>query len=216
MPPSLICTRICPPPATEGPPLGGGPSVRFKRRLNNHSTFLGTILRVTILVFPSTMEILCLTGQKCSENRKRGVSYEEGSWNEQTASCAGRAQRWNSGKQGLVRRGQAPLLAQALLEGTHGLLSPQPLSWCAQGKPPAQPEAFGLQRIPIRCISADGVRWIASCVNEYCPNTDCCVDSFVKWANIMVHSAQKEAGVAQHIHQFYRNMTFVIFSVCTR
>jgi hypothetical protein len=28
------------------------------------------------------------------------------------------------------------------LEGTHGLLSPQPLSWCAQGKPPAQPEAF--------------------------------------------------------------------------
>ena len=142
MPPSLICTRICPPPATEGPPPGGGPSVRFKRRLNNHSTFLGTILRVTILVFPSTMEILCLTGQKCSENRKRGVSYEEGSWNEQTASCAGRAQRWNSGKQGLVRRGQAPLLAQALLEGTHGLLSPQPLSWCAQGKPPAQPEAF--------------------------------------------------------------------------
>ena len=97
MPPSLICTRICPPPATEGPPPGGGPSVRFKRRLNNHSTFLGTILRVTILVFPSTMEILCLTGQKCSENRKRGVSYEEGSWNEQTASCAGRAQRWNSG-----------------------------------------------------------------------------------------------------------------------
>lgn len=142
MPPSLICTRICPPPATEGPPPGGGPSVRFKRRLNNHHTFLGTILRVTILVFPSTMEILCLTGQKCSENRKRGVSYEEGSWNEQTASCAGRAQRWNSGKQGLVRRGQAPLLAQALLEGTHGLLSPQPLSWCAQGKPPAQPEAF--------------------------------------------------------------------------
>ena len=58
MPPSLICTRICPPPATEGPPPGGGPSVRFKRRLNNHRTFLGTILRVTILVFPSTMEIL--------------------------------------------------------------------------------------------------------------------------------------------------------------
>ena len=216
MPPSLICTRICPPPATEGPPPGGGPSVRFKRRLNNHRTFLGTILRVTILVFPSTMEILCLTGQKCSENRKRGVSYEEGSWNEQTASCAGRAQRWNSGKQGLVRRGQAPLLAQALLEGTHGLLSPQPLSWCAQGKPPAQPEAFALQRIPIRCISADGVRWIASCVNEYCPNADSCVDSFVKWANIMVHFAQKKAGVVQHIHQFYRNMTFVIFSVCTR
>lgn len=94
------------------------------------------------------------------------------------------------------------------------LAEPGPFS-CSPN-PPAQPEAFGLQRIPIRCISADGVRWIASCVNEYCPNTDCCVDSFVKWANIMVHSAQKGAGVAQHIHQFYRNMTFVIFSVCTR
>lgn len=30
------------------------------------------------------------------------------------------------------------------------------------------------QRDSIRCVSADGARWIASCIKEYCPNATLC------------------------------------------
>ena len=40
------------------------------------------------------------------------------------------------------------------------------------------------QRASIRCITADGARWIASCISEYCPNAQRCIDPFhvVSWA----------------------------------
>ena len=48
---------------------------------------------------------------------------------------------------------------------------------------------FGLlteeQRASIRLISADGAKWIASCVEEFCPNAVRCIDPFhvVEWVN---------------------------------
>jgi len=41
------------------------------------------------------------------------------------------------------------------------------------------------QRASIKLVSADGARWIADCVKEYCPNAERCVDPFhvVSWAN---------------------------------
>ena len=40
------------------------------------------------------------------------------------------------------------------------------------------------QRACIRCVSADGARWIAACIGKYCPNAERCVDPFhvVSWA----------------------------------
>lgn len=34
------------------------------------------------------------------------------------------------------------------------------------------------QRASIRLVSADGARWIASCVEEFCPNAERCIDPF--------------------------------------
>ena len=41
------------------------------------------------------------------------------------------------------------------------------------------------QRAAIRLVSADGAKWIASCVEEFCPNAVRCIDPFhvVEWAN---------------------------------
>lgn len=40
------------------------------------------------------------------------------------------------------------------------------------------------QRASICCVTADGARWIASCISKYCPNAKRCVDPFhvVSWA----------------------------------
>lgn len=40
------------------------------------------------------------------------------------------------------------------------------------------------QRGNIRCVSADGASWIATCVANYCPNAELCIDPFhvVSWA----------------------------------
>ena len=41
------------------------------------------------------------------------------------------------------------------------------------------------QRNAIKVVSADGAKWIASCIEEYCPNAVRCIDPFhvVEWVN---------------------------------
>ena len=51
------------------------------------------------------------------------------------------------------------------------------------------------QRSSIRCVSADGARWIASCIDEYCPNAARCVDPFhvVAWATETLDKERRRA-----------------------
>ena len=51
------------------------------------------------------------------------------------------------------------------------------------------------QRASIRCVSADGARWIAACVEEYCPNAERCVDPFhvVSWATEILDKERRKA-----------------------
>ena len=41
------------------------------------------------------------------------------------------------------------------------------------------------QRSAIKIVSADGARWITSCIEEFCPNAVRCIDPFhvVEWVN---------------------------------
>jgi len=41
------------------------------------------------------------------------------------------------------------------------------------------------QRAKIKYVTADGARWIADCISNYCPNAERCIDPFhvVAWAN---------------------------------
>lgn len=60
------------------------------------------------------------------------------------------------------------------------------------------------QRAAIRPVSADGAKWIASCVEEFCPNAVRCIDPFhvVEWVNEALgqvridswHDAKKNAA----------------------
>ncbi|MFV0412848.1 MAG: ISL3 family transposase [Oscillospiraceae bacterium] len=56
------------------------------------------------------------------------------------------------------------------------------------------------QRASIRCVSADGARWIASCVEEYCPNAERCVDPFhvVSWATETLDNERRKAWAEAH------------------
>ena len=51
------------------------------------------------------------------------------------------------------------------------------------------------QRANIKYVTADGARWIAECVSEYCPNAERCVDPFhvVAWANDCLDEVRKAA-----------------------
>lgn len=51
------------------------------------------------------------------------------------------------------------------------------------------------QRSAIECVTADGARWIANCIEEYCPGAERCVDPFhvVSWATEVLDSIRKEA-----------------------
>jgi transposase len=50
------------------------------------------------------------------------------------------------------------------------------------------------QRTSIKLVSADGARWIASCVEAYCPNARRCIDPFhvVSWATELLDDIRKE------------------------
>jgi transposase len=47
----------------------------------------------------------------------------------------------------------------------------------------------------IKLVSADGARWIADCIREYCPNAERCIDPFhvVAWANDALDEVRKSA-----------------------
>lgn len=49
------------------------------------------------------------------------------------------------------------------------------------------------QRESIECVSADGARWIAACVEKYCPKVERCVDPFhvVSWATDALDTVRK-------------------------
>jgi len=51
------------------------------------------------------------------------------------------------------------------------------------------------QRASIRYVTADGARWIADCVKDYCPNAERCIDPFhvVAWANDCLDEVRKVA-----------------------
>ncbi len=56
------------------------------------------------------------------------------------------------------------------------------------------------QRESIRCVSADGARWIAECVAEYCPNATRCIDPFhvVSWATDALDQVRREVWAEAH------------------
>jgi len=49
------------------------------------------------------------------------------------------------------------------------------------------------QRANIKLVSADGARFIADCINEFCPNAERCIDPFhvVAWANDCLDEVRK-------------------------
>ena len=51
------------------------------------------------------------------------------------------------------------------------------------------------QRANIKFVSADGARWIADCVNDFCPNAERCIDPFhvVSWGNNALDEVRKQA-----------------------
>ena len=51
------------------------------------------------------------------------------------------------------------------------------------------------QRENIKFVTADGARWIADCVTEYCPKAERCIDPFhvVAWANDCLDEVRKQA-----------------------
>lgn len=51
------------------------------------------------------------------------------------------------------------------------------------------------QRANIKYVTADGARWIADCVKDYCPNAERCIDPFhvVAWANDCLDEVRKQA-----------------------
>jgi len=51
------------------------------------------------------------------------------------------------------------------------------------------------QRAKIKYVTADGARWIADCITDYCPNAERCVDPFhvVGWATDSLDEVRKAA-----------------------
>jgi transposase len=51
------------------------------------------------------------------------------------------------------------------------------------------------QRAKIKFVTADGARWIADCIKDYCPNAERCIDPFhvVAWANDVLDEIRKQA-----------------------
>lgn len=72
--------------------------------------------------------------------------------------------------------------------------------WCAVGYGKEVLKTFfealsESQRGAIRCVSADGARWIADCVAEYCPQAERCIDPFhvVSWATEILDTIRRQA-----------------------
>lgn len=74
------------------------------------------------------------------------------------------------------------------------------LIWAAKGHGKETLRKFFIelneeQRAKIKLVSADGARWIADCIKEYCPNAERCIDPFhvVAWANDALDEVRKSA-----------------------
>lgn len=72
--------------------------------------------------------------------------------------------------------------------------------WCAEGHDEATLSRFFESLTPeqcasIRCVTADGARWIAACVRKYCPNAERCIDPFhvVSWATEELDRVRRKA-----------------------
>jgi transposase len=52
------------------------------------------------------------------------------------------------------------------------------------------------QRAGIRYVTADGARWIADCIEDYCPKAERCIDPFhvVSWANDCLDEVRKQVA----------------------
>lgn len=50
------------------------------------------------------------------------------------------------------------------------------------------------QRAKIKVVTADGARWIADCIKDFCPNAERCIDPFhvVAWANDQLDEIRKQ------------------------
>jgi transposase len=80
------------------------------------------------------------------------------------------------------------------------------------------------QRAGIRYVTADGARWIADCVSEYCPNAVRCIDPFhvVSWANdtldevrrAAVRQAKKELAEGDQSEHSKKNMVRNSRGIC--
>ena len=77
--------------------------------------------------------------------------------------------------------------------------------WCAKGYGKEVLSQFfeqltQAQRASIRCVSADGAQWIASCVEKYCPNAVRCIDPFhvVSWATDALDQVRRQAWSEAH------------------
>ena len=71
--------------------------------------------------------------------------------------------------------------------------------WIGQGTGKAVLEEFFKkltieQRNKIELVSADGARWIKACIEEYCPNSERCIDAYhvVSWAVEAMDKLRKE------------------------
>jgi transposase len=71
--------------------------------------------------------------------------------------------------------------------------------WCAKGFGKEVLASFFEQLTPeqrasIRCVSADGARWIADCVTQYCPTAERCIDPFhvVSWATDVLDKIRRQ------------------------
>lgn len=51
------------------------------------------------------------------------------------------------------------------------------------------------QRANIKFVTADGARWIADCIKDFCPNAERCIDPFhvIAWANDQLDEVRKQA-----------------------
>ena len=51
------------------------------------------------------------------------------------------------------------------------------------------------QRASIRCVTADGARWITSCIEQYCPDAERCIDPFhvVSWTTDILDKERRKA-----------------------
>lgn len=77
--------------------------------------------------------------------------------------------------------------------------------WCAEGHNKATLDIFFAsltpnQRSSIKCVSADGARWIKASVTEYCPEAILCIDPFhvVSWATGALDEIRKQIWREAH------------------